>query len=108
MLSSFKLIKRMVLLLVLTGLLGFFTFSGGENFSAGTYLGSPQQVSALPCFDVEHYYYDDASHTNQVGWRMVTCSGVHTYGTVTEFVLSYQGGCCGRCCGGCEEYCFIE
>lgn len=108
MLGSIKSAKRIVLLMILTGMLGFFTFTGGENFSGSTYLGSPPEVSALPCFDVEHYYYDDATYSNQVGWRMVTCSGVHTFGTVTQWVVSYQGGCCGRCCGGCEEYCLME
>ena len=60
---------------------------------------SPQgSCSAMPCYEVEHEYYSDASYTTQVGYKYVSCNGIYTWGTVTVYRISYQGGCCGSCC----------
>lgn len=58
-----------------------------------------ESCSAMPCYEVEHEYYSDATYTTQVGWKYITCSGTHSWGTVTIYKVSYQGDCCGSCCG---------
>lgn len=61
----------------------------------------PQKVGALPCHEVEHHYFDSAWAV-EVGVRYVTCSGVYTYGTVTPYVVSWDGE---PCCGNCPNWC---
>lgn len=55
----------------------------------------PGQVDARPCHEVEHQYFDGPDYNNQVGTRFVTCSGVYTFGQVTQWVVSLDGGDCG-------------
>lgn len=51
------------------------------------------KVNAFPDHEVEHFYYSDATYTNQVGYRHVTCYGVFTEGQVTQYVFTvdYEG-----------------
>lgn len=63
-------------------------------FAVGAFV--PGQVAdARPCQEVEHQYFDGPDYNNQVGTRFVTCSGVYTFGQVTQWVVSLQGGDCG-------------
>ena len=65
-------------------------------FAVGAFVVGPGQVAnALPCHEVEHNYFDGPDYNNQVGTRFVTCSGVYTFGQVTQWVVSYDGGDCG-------------
>lgn len=100
MLRSAKsiIISRIVLLLVLAGMLGFFGFGGDK------YFGKTQEVSAMPCHEVEHNYYSDATYTNQVGWKYLTCHGTYSWGIITQYDDVLDGECCG-CCGYCPEFC---
>lgn len=66
--------------------------------AAAIALSPARKACALPCHEVEHDYYSDDTYTTQVGVRYVTCSGVYTYGTVTIYVVSYDGDCCPSCC----------
>ena len=61
------------------------------------YFKNTQKVSALPCHEVEHYYYD-STYSTQVGYRFVTCHGVYTTGTVTPYVVSFDGEDCPENC----------
>lgn len=64
--------------------------------AVGAFVFSPSQVAdARPCYEVEHQYFDGPDYNNQVGTRFVTCSGVYTFGQVTQWVVSLQGGDCG-------------
>jgi hypothetical protein len=64
-------------------------------FTVATAMLPCRGVGALPCHEVEHNYYSDSTYSVQVGTRFVTCSGVYTYGQVTQYVISYDGGDCG-------------
>lgn len=64
-------------------------------FAVGAFVVSPSQVDARPCHEVEHQYFDGPDYNNQVGTRFVTCSGVYTFGQVTQWVVSLDGGDCG-------------
>jgi hypothetical protein len=77
--------KRLIILCVLVLALAFSTSFGSKSFNA----------DARPCHEVEHNYYADATYGEIVGYRFVYCSGVYTYGTVTQYVVSYDGGDCG-------------
>jgi hypothetical protein len=81
--------KRIIFLCVLTLALVFSSSFGSKR------LRCIDSAGALPCHEVEHNYYSDATYSTIVGYRFVTCSGVYTYGTVTTFVVSYDGGDCG-------------
>lgn len=83
--------KRLIILCVLVLTLVFTTSFGTKRFSC------IEGAGALPCHEVEHNYYADGTWNEIIGWRFVTCGGVHTYGTVTQYVVSYDGGDCG--CG---------
>jgi hypothetical protein len=85
-------------------MLGFFSFGGGKNTVVGKYFGSTEEVSALPCHEVEHYYYDDAIQSNQVGYKWLTCHGTYSWGIVTQYDFVVDGECC-SCCGYCPEFC---
>ena len=68
-------------------------------FAVSVALTPTQPTScAAPCYEVEHEYYSDATYTTQVGYKYITCSGTYSWGTVTIYRISYQGGCCGSCC----------
>ena len=81
--------KRLIFLCVLSLALVFSTSFGTKRFSC------IDSAGARPCHEVEHNYYSDATYNTIVGYRFVTCSGVYTYGTVTQYVVSYDGGDCG-------------
>ena len=85
---------RLVLLFALLALLGFFSFSG-------RYLGT-ETTSARPCHEVEHFYYDDQWHTNQVGYLWLTCSGNYSWGYPTQYDLVVDGE---PCCWNCPNWC---
>ena len=88
--------SRYKALLVLLAALGFFSFGGDKYFGA-------QTVYALPCHEVEHNYYDDATYTNQVGWKYLTCHGTYSWGIVTQYDEVFDGDyCCGNCPWWCE------
>lgn len=81
--------KRWIMLCVLTLALIFTTSFGSGRLSC------INSADARPCHEVEHNYYADATWNEIIGYRFVTCSGVYTYGTVTQYVVSYDGGDCG-------------
>jgi hypothetical protein len=81
--------KRLIFLCVLVLALVFTTSFGTKSFRC------IESAGALPCHEVEHNYYADSSYGDIVGWRFVTCHGVYTYGTVTQYVVSYDGDDCG-------------
>ncbi|HZI19955.1 MAG TPA: hypothetical protein VEY09_15330 [Pyrinomonadaceae bacterium] len=64
-------------------------------FTAASVLVPCRGVFARPCYEVEHQYFSDATYSEQVGTRFVTCNGVYTFGQVTQYVVSLQGGDCG-------------
>lgn len=80
---------RLIFLFVLVMALVLSTTFGTKRFSC------IDSAGALPCHEVEHNYYSDATYSTIVGYRFVYCSGVYTYGTVTQYVVSYDGGDCG-------------
>lgn len=61
-------------------------------------LSPARKVSALPCHEVTHYYYDGPDYANEVGVRYVTCHGVYTFGQVTSYVVSNDGDDCPENC----------
>ena len=83
--------KRLIIVCVLALALVFTTSFGSKR------LCFIEGAGALPCHEVEHNYYADNTWNEIVGYRFVTCGGVYTYGTVTQWVVSYDGGDCG--CG---------
>ncbi len=93
-----KIINRLVLFLVLVGALGFFSFRGNK------YFGNSGEVSSRVCHEVEHFYYDDATFTNQVGYKWLRCNGTTSWGIVTQYDSIIDGECC-SCCGYCPEFC---
>ncbi len=68
-------------------------------------LSHARDASALPCHEVTHHYYDGPDYVNEVGTKYVTCYGITTYGTVTQYVFTEDGDCC-SCCGYCPDWCF--
>ena len=99
-----RIITRLILFLVLAGMLGFFSFGGGKRTVVGRYVGGTEEVSAMPCHEVEHYYYDDAIQSNLVGYKWLRCTGTYSWGIVAQYDFVVDGECCG-CCGYCPEYC---
>ncbi|HEX8117510.1 MAG TPA: hypothetical protein VF521_09570 [Pyrinomonadaceae bacterium] len=91
-LTNFRLVGRLVVLVALL-------------CAAAFTLSRAPGASALPCHEVTTYFYSDATQTTQVGERDVTCYGVTTTGTVTQYYQSFDGDCCG-CCGYCPDWCF--
>jgi hypothetical protein len=53
-----------------------------------------QVVNAWPSHEVEHQYFDGPDYNNQVGTKFVTCHGIYTFGQVTQWVVSLDGGDC--------------
>jgi hypothetical protein len=91
--SIFKNQKRWISIFVLITVISLTTVIGIFYFQCSI-------VSALPCHEVEHYYYSDATYGTQVGYRFVTCHGVYTEGQVTQYVVSFDGGDCPENCPG--------
>ena len=87
--------NRIILSLCLCAVFTFIALAGANK------LYSPKTVCALPCHEVEHFYYDDPTHANQVGYKWVHCGGVYSWGTVTQYVLSQDNG---PCCNNCPYY----
>lgn len=63
--------------------------------AVGAFVSPGPVTNARPCHEVEHQYFDGPDYNNQVGTRFVTCSGVYTFGQVTQWVVSLDGGDCG-------------
>ena len=85
--------NRLVLCLVISALLGFFSL-GGTN------LNNTTKTCASPCHIIENYYYDDATYTHLVGAKIIGCNGSNQWGIVpTPYHLQDEGGCCPICCG---------
>ncbi len=64
--------------------------------AVASYFFSPAPVAnARPCHEVEHQYFSGPDYNTQVGTKFVTCSGVYTFGQVTQWVVSLDGGDCG-------------
>jgi hypothetical protein len=84
--------KRLIIISVLVMLIVVISAVGFQYFQ------STPKVSALPCHEVEHYYYSDATYGTQVGYRFVTCHGVYTEGQVTQYVVSFDGDDCPENC----------
>lgn len=57
-------------------------------------LAFPKLAQALPCTELHHWFYSDATFTDQVGGRIRDCSGgVHTWGQQwTDYWA--EGDCC--------------
>jgi hypothetical protein len=90
MAGSISIIRtRLVLLFMMLVVLGFVSF--GDKYI------SPKSVSASPCHEVEHFYYDDQWHTNQVGYRWLTCWTVYSWGVQTQYELVVDGDYCPWC-----------
>jgi hypothetical protein len=89
---NFHLVGRLLVLVVLLAVAAFTLSNRGE-------------ASLLPCHEVTHHYYDGPNYANEVGTKYVTCYGITTYGTVTQYVFSEDGDCCGHCCPDCNWYC---
>ncbi len=54
----------------------------------------PTFVGTAPCDEIEVWYYDDASHTNLVGYRHWYCSGYFEgWGPSTEFEDRFTESC---------------
>jgi len=53
---------------------------------------------ALPCNENTQQFFDDSSCSNEVGLRVVTCSGETNYGnTGAQYMIGTTGQCCGNC-----------
>ena len=49
---------------------------------------------ARPAYSIETIYYSDASHTIEVGTRMLNCSGQNSYtGEKTAYYFTTQESC---------------
>jgi hypothetical protein len=70
--------------------LGFFSFGGEKLFQN-------QKVSARPCHEVEHFYYDEPTQGNQVGYKWLTCYTTYSWGIETQYELVVDGDDCGWC-----------
>lgn len=92
--SVFNVRKNRLIVLISTIVMAIIFIAGGAYFQYGS------KVSALPCHEVEHYYYSDATYGTQVGYRFVTCHGVYTEGQVTQYVVSFDGEDCPENCPG--------
>jgi hypothetical protein len=57
--------------------------------------------SARVCHEVEHYYYSDATYSEQVGYKWLYCDGTYSWGQVTQYDFVVDGECCGWNCGYC-------
>lgn len=65
--------------------------SAAAALGAGVFSMTSQ--AALP-YMVETYYFSDAAHTNEVGYRFRSCSGTSSgYGTVTIYKEVYREPC---------------
>ena len=89
------LLSRVILAAIVLALLGFFSFGGTEYLNS-----SPTTVCAGPCYIIERYYYDDATYTNLVGYKITGCTGgSNQWGIVpTPYEQIEYGGCCPWCC----------
>jgi hypothetical protein len=88
---NFHLVGRLLVLVVLLAVAAFT-------------LSNTRKANALPCHEVTHHYYDAPDYANEVGTKYVTCNGITTYGTVTQYVFTEDGECC-SCCGYCPDWC---
>lgn len=62
------------------------------GIAAATCLTSPAALAAA--FEIEYFYYSDASHTTEVGYRTRYCNGqIYGYGQTTEFVEIWTTPC---------------
>lgn len=80
--TKFRLVSKLLILLVVAAVVAF----------AGI---REREACARPCHEVEHYYYSDPSHTTLVGTKFLYCNGTYTWGTVTQYVFTVDGGDCG-------------
>ncbi len=84
-----RIITKLIVLAVLITVAAFSLF--GEK-----------KVSARVCHEVEHYYYSDATYTEEVGMKFIYCNGTYTWGQVTQWDSIMDGE---TCCANCPQQC---
>lgn len=60
-------------------------------------------------YEVENYFYSDNTFTDQVGYRIVPCTGsIYREGQFTNYSVSYRGEQCSSGTGSACIKCFAE